>query len=220
MKLPQHEYLMNSENRSESLLVLLPGAGNRALDFETYGFIAEARQANFVADILTVDCDPRYFADLSIAQRIHDEVIIPAKARGYRSIWLGGISLGGFGSLIYAERYAKELSGLVLIAPYLGNKGTLAEIERGGGLERWEPGAIDEHDERRLWKMIQQRGRDKSAGIPIKLLFGQADRFSRFHQTLASRIDASNVLIMAGGHDWQTWQSLWQGFLSSDMMLS
>jgi hypothetical protein len=220
MKLPQYEYLMNSENRSESLLVLLPGVGNRALDFETYGFIEDARQANFVADVLTVDSDPSFFADLSIRQRIHEEVIIPARARGYRSIWLGGISLGGFGSLIYAERYAEELSGLVLIAPYLGNKGTLAEIERSGGLEHWEPGAIDEHDERRLWKMIQQRGCDKSAGIPIKLLFGEDDRFSRFHQTLASRIDSSNVLIMAGGHDWQTWQSLWQGFLRSDMMLS
>jgi pimeloyl-ACP methyl ester carboxylesterase len=212
----QLEYLAKPEQRSDTLVILMPGAGDDHTAFEAFGLIEHARSHQFPADIVTANSDYGYFSDLSIRTRLHEEVVLPAKAKGYRHIWMGGISLGGFGSMIYAQKHANELEGLLLIAPYLGNKGTLAEIHNAGGLDNWNPEVSSEYDERRIWQLLKQYAPDKPPRLPIHLLYGDTDRFSAFHQLLSSRLAKRYVLTVPGGHDWPVWQSLWQQFLATN----
>ena len=44
----------------------------------------------------------------------------PALARG-STLWLGGISLGGYVALCCAEADPRGIAGLCLMAPYLGS---------------------------------------------------------------------------------------------------
>jgi Putative esterase len=217
IKIPmdQIEYLAQSDKRSDSLMILMAGAGDRYDAFEKYGYIETARKADFAADILAVDAHYGYFTELTVRERLHQDVVLPAKARGYKCIWMGGISLGGFGSLIYAQKYADQLSGLVLIAPYIGNRGTLAEIESAGGLEKWNPVNVPDHDERGLWLMLKKYQPNVKPILPIHLLYGEEDRFNPFHKMLAARLDKNVVRTVEGGHDWPPWQALWTEFVAS-----
>ncbi len=217
IKIPmdQIEYLADSAKRSDNLLILMAGAGDRHDAFEKFGYIAEARKAGLNADIIAADAHYGYFTGLNVRERLHEDVVLPAKAKGYQCIWMGGISLGGFGSLIYSQKYARELAGLVLIAPYIGNRGTLAEIEKAGGLEAWNPANVPEHDERGLWVMLKKYQPSTKPALPIHLMYGNTDRFNAFHDMLAARLDKRYVKVVDGGHDWPQWQALWRDFVAS-----
>lgn len=217
IKIPmdQIEYLAEPGKRSNALMILMAGAGDRYDAFQKYGYIDAARKAGFDADILAVDAHYGYFTELTVRERLHQDVVLPAKARGYQCIWMGGISLGGFGSLIYAQKYANQLSGLLLIAPYIGNRGTLAEIESAGGLETWNPENVPDHDERQLWLMLKKYQPHVKPALPIHLLYGEDDRFNSFHRMLAVRLDNKFVRTVEGGHDWPPWQALWAEFVAS-----
>jgi pimeloyl-ACP methyl ester carboxylesterase len=217
IKIPmdQIEYLAQPDKRSNALMILMAGAGDRYDAFEKYGYIDTARNAGFDADILAVDAHYDYFTDLTVRERLHQDVVLPAKARGYKCIWMGGISLGGCGSLIYAQKYADQLAGLLLIAPYIGNRGTLAEIESAGGLEPWNPASVPDHDERLLWLMLRKYQPNVKPTLPIHLLYGEDDRFNPFHKMLAARLDNKFVRTVEGGHDWLAWQALWAKFVAS-----
>jgi pimeloyl-ACP methyl ester carboxylesterase len=39
---------------------------------------------------------------------------------GYGHVRAAGISLGGFGALLYASRYPEEVTGILAVAPFLG----------------------------------------------------------------------------------------------------
>jgi pimeloyl-ACP methyl ester carboxylesterase len=210
--LQQQLYRIGS-SQSKNLLILMPGAGNRHTSFEENGFLKSAVDAHLNADILTVDTSYEQFSDLSIERRLHEEVVLPALAQGYKHIWMGGISLGGFGTLVYARRNSNMLAGLVLIAPYLGNKGTLAEIRAAGGLDNWSPKIVDDHDERHVWEMIKKYSSHSSEALPLFLLYGTEDRFVEFHQLLATRLASDAITTVSGGHDWPVWQALWQHFI-------
>jgi pimeloyl-ACP methyl ester carboxylesterase len=210
------DYRANAHSRAEALLVLMAGAGDDHHAFAENGVIDAAREAAFPADIVTVDAHVDYFTDLTVRERLHHEVINPARAQGYARLWLGGISLGGFAALIYAQKYAERIAGLVLVAPYLGNRGTLAEIESAGGLDAWQPGELSDHDERKVWLMLKSDAALQSPSLPIHLLYGDQDRFARFHALLATRLDPRNVTVMPGAHDWSVWKPLWAHFFTSN----
>jgi hypothetical protein len=210
--LEQKLYRIAAHN-SKNLLILMPGAGNRHTSFEDHGFMQSASEAQFNADILTVDTSYEQFSDLSIEKRLHKEVVLPARALGYEQIWMGGISLGGLGTMVYARKNPQMLAGLVLIAPYLGNKGTLAEISRAGGLDHWNPNVTDDHDERHVWKMIKNYPQSEPQ-LPLFLLYGTEDRFVHFHRLLATCLKPEAVKTISGGHDWPVWQALWQHFIN------
>jgi pimeloyl-ACP methyl ester carboxylesterase len=210
--LEQKLYRIGS-SQSKNLLILMPGAGNWHTSFEENGFIQSAIDARLNADVLAVDTSYEQFSDLSIEKRLHEEVVLPARLAGYEHIWMGGISLGGFGTMVYARKNANMLAGLVLIAPYLGNKGTLAEIRSAGGLDSWDPDIADDYDERHVWKVIKNYPTAFTPNLPLFLLYGNDDRFVEFHQLLATRLKPDAITTVSGGHDWPVWNALWQHFV-------
>ena len=156
-----------------------------------------------------------------VIERLRNDVIAPAQAQGYSAIWVLGISLGGFGGMLYAQERPGELAGLVALAPYLGERATSTEIDNAGGLARWQApvGWLDltqkEPREQALWRWLQGYSATvrPSARPPLYLGYGVDDRFRFSHRLLAATLPPERVFTTEGGHDWPQWRRLWRAML-------
>jgi len=196
------------------LFVLLPGITDVMQDYEVHGFVEAAQGSHPALDLVAVDAHYGYYADCSILERLHQDIIAPARARGYEHIWLGGISMGGIGALLYAREFPADVSGVVALAPFLGEPKLVAEITAAGGFRRWrsDPGTSDYP--RQLWHWLK-RYEESTAALPALYLgYGDRDKFAPAHRLLAAILPSERVLMVEGGHDWKTWRKLWALFLA------
>jgi pimeloyl-ACP methyl ester carboxylesterase len=194
-------------------VLLLPAAYTTPEDLVGEGFVKAARERALPLDLVFVELKLQQLTDRTILRRLRHEVVLPARALGCRSLWLGGISLGGFVALAYAERYPREIDGLCLLAPYLGNHIVTGEIQRANGVAEWTPGELaDDDDERRIWRFIKERG---AWPAPIHLGFGRDDRFAESQRLMATALTPESVDTVPGGHEWPTWRHLWENFLDT-----
>ena len=209
--------------RPDALIVMLPGAGSRPEDFITEGFVRAVRERRVAADIVLVDAHRGYFGELQIVERLRADVIEPARAQGYAQIWLVGISLGGFGALIYSAERPAGITGIVALGPYLGSPEKAAEIAAAGGLNAWRgpAEALPGDFETKFWRGLQSfatpaGGATAVAARPTLLLgYGLDDRFRPNHDLLAAALPADQVFTAPGGHDWTPWLALWQRMLGA-----
>lgn len=201
---------------SKTLIIFMPGMDDLAEDFERRGIIDELRSQGVTADAIAVDAHFGYYAEQVIFERMSDDVIAWAHVVGYESIWLAGISLGGFGAALYAAHHASHINGLVLFAPYLGNDTIIQEIADAGGMKKWDPGAIPDGDyQRTLWAWFKHHLASDKPDLPVYLGYGTGDRFARANTLLSEGLDPEHVFAITGGHDWRTWKKLWRLFLES-----
>jgi pimeloyl-ACP methyl ester carboxylesterase len=197
--------------RAPTQMIWLPGAYHSAQDFVDQGFARAAAQRQVALDLLFVDLQMRHLDDRDVFQRLRSEIVLPARDSG-AAVWLAGISLGGMVALDYASSHSGELDGLCLLAPYLGNRMLINEIAATSGLAGWQPGELAESDaERRIWRYIKTR----VDSAKLFLGYGREDRFSAAHDLLAATLAADWVEVIAGGHEWGTWLTLWEKFLDS-----
>ena len=202
--------------RARSLIVFLPGIGDTAEDYERHGFIDAVKQRGWSADLVVVDAHYGYYANRTILDRIHTDIFEPAKALGYQERWLVGISLGGFGALLYASRHASDMTGVVAMAPYLGSAAIVHEIVTAGGLRSWSPTSIEDHDyERQLWTWLKQYQTRDTALPELCLAYGEGDRFVAAQRLLHAILPKEQVFVESGHHDWRTWKKLWNRILAS-----
>jgi Serine aminopeptidase, S33 len=193
--------------RAEILLVMLPGAGIEASDFAANGMIAAVHSHTPHVDITVAHPDIGLYLEDGVTGILHTAVIAPALARGITRIWLLGISLGGMGALLYASAYQQNIEGIFLIAPFLGTRGTTAEILRAGGLTAWNPAhSTATAPEQRLLTWLQTH----PATPAIYLGYALEDRFAPAHKLLAQHLPPTRVTTTHGGHDWPSWRTLWQ----------
>lgn len=163
-------YACAAMDTARSLIVFLPGIDDTAEDYERHGFIDAVKQAGWPA--VVVDAHYGYYANRTILDRLHVDIFEPAKVLGYRNRWLVGISLGGFGALLYASRHALDVTGVVAIAPYLGGS-VVQEIMTAGGLPNWTPATVDQHDyERQLWAWLKEYEKREAALPALCLAYG------------------------------------------------
>ena len=195
---------------------MLPGVGIEVGEFAERGLVAAVHERGLPADIVAVRPDVGDYLDNRAAASIHEAVVELALAQGYTRLWLLGISLGGMGALLYASAHAARVEGLVLMAPFLGTQGTIAEIAAAGGLASWSSeGSAATASECQILVWLQEllaRPRERPA---LYLGYGEGDRFSRGHRLLAERMPKERVMIAEGGHDWPTWATLWQRVLDA-----
>ncbi len=197
------------------LVVLLPGIGDGKDDFIEQGFFQAFRDSGSPCALIALDSHFGYYADGSIVERLHEDVIAPARASGAEQIWLAGISLGGLGAAIYARDRPGEVDGLLLLAPYLGDKEILGEIEKAGGPRAWRAaGELPERDLRRLWVWLQGYATPGVPRPPLLLGYGDSDRLRRGHRMLATLLAPERVLHTPGGHTWRAWRRLWSQALA------
>jgi pimeloyl-ACP methyl ester carboxylesterase len=199
------------------MLIMLPGVKDRPEDLVQHGFMRALRERKLPVDVAAVDAHLGYYLERNFIVRLNEDIIAPARAKGYKRIWLMGISLGGMGSLIYAREFGAQIEGVMLLAPFLGTRGTIAEVARAGGFEQWQAGAVKpDDDERSLLAWLKEYQPSNRALPRIWLGYGQDDRFAPASELLAQRLPAAQVLAIAGGHDWATWIDLWQRLLTRD----
>jgi len=169
---------------SRDLLICLPGIGDEAKDFQDWGFVDLVRAHPWAADVLLVDAHYGYYADRTLLEQLHHDVLLPAASSGYRSIWLAGISMGGLGALLYASHYQEDVHGVVAIAPFLGAQTLVQEIALAGGLARWTSTVTASDEIRTVWSWARSRGQLGLSAPNIFLAFGEEDIFVEAHRLL------------------------------------
>jgi pimeloyl-ACP methyl ester carboxylesterase len=201
----------------DTLLVLLPGLRDRPQTFVREGFVQEIEKRALPVSVLAVDAHFGYYKEQSIVQRLREDVILPARQRGFRTIWLVGISLGGWGSLQYARTHPQEIQGMVLLAPYVGPEDVEQAIGTAGGLDAWQPSEAVANDPRAGWVWFKHY----RAGVTrprVYLGFGATDRFAPGLSKLRERLPASDSAVAPGGHDWPAWNALLGEFLDRGIL--
>lgn len=201
--------------RPDTLLVFLPGSYSSPEDFIANGFVAAVRARRIGADIVLANAHLGYYSERSIVERLHADVIAPARAAGYRHVWLIGISIGAFGALAHSVSSpagaVREVDGIVAIAPYLGDRRVSTSIDSAGGLRAWPAPAQPlppNEDDQTLWRWLQ--GHTAGSDRPLLYLgYGEGDRFAFSDGLLAAALPRERVFTVPGGHDWPTWSTLW-----------
>jgi hypothetical protein len=200
------------------LVVFLPGNGDPISVFQKKSLIEAVRRRGLPVDMIAVNAHVGYYIKGTIFTRLKEDVIEPAKARGYKQIWLAGNSLGGYGSISYAQEHPDDIAGVILLGPFLGERSVIKEIREAGGVSRWEPGTPEKKDwERRLWFQLKDCEAQKKCLLSIYLGYGRDDRFAYAQDFMASLLPSEQVVVIEGGHDWSTWETLWNRFLDQNI---
>jgi pimeloyl-ACP methyl ester carboxylesterase len=199
---------------ASTLLVLLPGVNIRAEDFVAHDFVSTLQAREDSVDLLIAEPDLDFYLDGTILRRL--ETCLAEEATGYRRLWLSGVSLGALGALLVAAGGRVSVDGLLLLAPFIGTPGLIAEIERAGGFPAWQPGEIARNDgERRVCAWLKTYI-ETQAGRPIlQLGCGICDRFAAASRLLAAGLPPARCHVADGGHDWPTWKTLWTSILDA-----
>ena len=204
------------------LLVLLPGANMQPAEMLQQGMVQAVRQRQLAVDVVVAGAGLEYVYDGSILDRLQQDIITPYRARGYRRIWLAGISLGGFVAFGYALRHPGQIEGIVALAPYLGRRTLVQEVAAAGGPARWRESGVargaDDVDHA-LWMWLASRPARPAGEAPVLHLgYGREDRFAESHRLLAQTLPPDQVSVVPGGHDWPAWRPLWSQWLDRRLL--
>ena len=203
---------------TRSLIVILPGRAMPVRQLEAHGFVQAVRSLRLNADVIRADAHSAYYIEETVVERLRRDVIAPAQAAGYSSIWLAGISLGGLGAVLYADAHPRDVAGLFLISPYLGNPSVAQSIAREGGLKRWhvpDEAPFGLARETHAWRSIRDLSQKGRGQLPIYLGYGLQDWNAPVAQVFAEALPPEDVFTSAGRHDWEPWFALWKRMLAA-----
>lgn len=206
-------YFQSAATRSENLVVLLPGIGDQPEIFFDEGFVQAVRERNIDADLVAVRAHWGYYEKHIIVERLKQDVIVAARAKGYKKFWFVGISLGGWGALQFVRQHEADVAGMLLLAPFLGEQKIFEEVQAAGGLDTWHPDLTDPLDQQRLVIAWLRDFKQTQSPLKFHLSYGANDRFAKPLGLYATRLPPRQVDVISGGHDWRTWRRLWQRFL-------
>lgn len=202
---------------NRALLVMLPGVGIGADEFGERGLVASVHDRGLPIDVVATRPSLDHYLDGTIAAELHRAIVEPALRQGYTRLWFLGVSLGGMGALLYATVHGALVEGVVLLAPFLGTQGTVAELAEAGGLASWPAGASTATASERQMLVWLQRFLSRAPLRPALYLgYGRDDRFAVGHRLLAERLPTARVVTADGGHDWETWATLWRRVLDAE----
>ncbi len=202
--------------KNRNLFVFLRGIGSSHVSFEKEGMVAEVRARELPFDMIAPNAHFSYYSGRTLTKRLREDVILPARQKGYRKIWLVGVSMGGLGSLLYLREHPEDISGIYLIAPFVGYNSTMEKIINQGGVRKWYPGLYDPEDDWQtmLWDWLKQEVAENKTA-PIYLGYGDGDRYVFGQQLLAEILPSDHVTMIKGQHDYVTFKILWKSFLQS-----
>jgi pimeloyl-ACP methyl ester carboxylesterase len=204
----------DASHRSRCLVVFLPGFGDDENVFVDHGFVDALRARGMAVDSISAGATFGYYSRRTVVARLREDVLAPARAKGYEQIWVVGVSMGGLGSLLLSKDQEPGISGVYLLAPYLGDKGLLEEIDRAGGVAQWEPGNVSPDDyQRDLWRYIKRVTQNPQGPPSLYLGAGDEDKLGYGHRVLAAALPREHVFSTPGKHDWGPWSLLWADFL-------
>ena len=192
-----------------ALVVVLPGFAFDAEDLDGKG-VAQAIQRGWPgADVMLVGATFPYYRTGTLVPKLHEQVIAPARAQGYREIWLAGGSMGGMGVLLYEWHHPGALTGLVILSPFLGSDDLLDEI-REVGLAQWQardlaPQMDGDNFSQHVWTMLKGWRTRPELARRAWLACGTEDRLYPDVQLLAPLVPPDQYFPSPGGHTWDYW---------------
>ena len=202
---------LDPRKRARCLLVLLPGIGDDDSDFADHGFIADLRERNLSIDTISANATLGYYARRTFTDRLDADILGPNTA-GYEQVWVAGISMGGLGSILLAQRHGLALAGMILIAPFLGED-IVDEVQAAGSLAAWTSTPKPGDFQRDLWLWLKGATERPAGAPPIYLLSGDQDKFYVGHRLLGAALPSERRFRTRGAHDWGPWRKLWNDFL-------
>jgi hypothetical protein len=208
--------------RPKTLIVFMPGVREIPADIVREGFVKAVRDRHIQADMQILDSHLGFFSKLEIVDRLEKEVVLPARAKGYSQIWFAGISLGGFGTLIYGAAQAKSpipdpkkmYDGFFVMAPYMGERKVWEPIQEVGLMNWKAPAQYDFSID--LWRWLAGYTSSNTATLPQAYIgYGTEDRLVPPNKIFGSILPPARHLQEPGGHDWPPWKALWARWLDT-----
>lgn len=197
----------------KTLVIVLPGRADNVEVMREFG-VAQAIQAGWPeVDVQLTSATLAYYTDGGLPERVRAQFIEPARAQGYERLILMGASMGGMGALVLDEAHPGVFERIVLMAPYLGRRRVMREIEEAGGILRWQPGAKPEavdrgnFDRELLWRQVSNYAADPALRERVWLAYGEQDRLASTVPLLAPALVAAQILPSEGGHKWVVWNA-------------
>lgn len=193
--------------QARGAIVLLNGFGGRTTDFDEHGFLRVLRAQAPAYDVIAPDAHYGYYTKGMVVDQLHAHVIGPLVARGYREIWLIGVSMGGHGAVAYARAHPERIKGLLLFAPHLGPGYTVRDVQRAGGVCRYEATMPNARNRAGFAQGNFAWLKDALCGRPPKVSVWVAvgDQDVGASGLLAELIEPDRYLVLPGGHDWNVW---------------
>lgn len=195
---------------AKELVVFLPGRWSRIEEFEREEFFTIAARKWPQARLVAADLHLGYYKNRSMAKRLHDDIIGPARKSGVETVRIVGISMGGLGALIYDTGYPGQADELILLSPFVGEEKALREIASAGGVRRWKPGPVNDSDfSRKLWLRLREQWLAGNRMPDVMLGCGKQDRLVSSNRLFAAEfLEPALTVWQDGGHDWPTWRDL------------
>ncbi len=201
--------IKGNAQKATQLVIVLPGRQDDLQVMKASGIVEAIQRSWPQADVMLVELTLAYYLDGQGSKRLHTQIIEPARAQGYKEIWLSGASMGGMGILLYDRFYPDSADGMILMAPYLGSKKILKEIMQAGGITQWDPGPKQEISrnnwQREMWRNIKTWQTDPVKAKNIWLTYGKEDRLSKAVPVIAPALRETQILEREGGHKWVVW---------------
>jgi pimeloyl-ACP methyl ester carboxylesterase len=195
-----------------NLIVFIRALYGNHKTFEKEGLVAMVRAKGLSYDMVAPNAHMVYYYGRTLDKRLREDVIEPARSAGYKNIWLVGVSMGGLGSLLYLLNYPEDsgIAGIVLMAPFLGEREILHEIIQAGGLRKWEPGDYGDNDRQRLlWDWLKRYDQQQNHLPPIYLGYGDDDAYALGQGLLAAILPSNQVVLIEGTHSVDTVKEIW-----------
>ena len=210
-----------------NLIVFLRGMGGASKClfsphdcFDKKGFVSAVRERNLPFDMVAPDLHFGYYRDRTFVDRLKKDIIQPAQNKGYKNIWLVGVSMGGLGSLFYLKAHPDDIEGVVMLGPFLGDDDILEQIIVAGGLDSWEPGAYDKEEQwqKDIWSFLKGYPHNDPQESPLFLGLGKDDYYQKGQSLLATYLPSDKVVKINGKHRFSTFYKLWELFLEKDIL--
>ncbi len=212
---PALRFVRDRAVQQECLVVFLPGFGDGPDSYRESGFFQELVASGAPCDAVAVDAHFRYYGRGESDRRVYEDVLVPAVARGYTSIWLVGISMGGLGAAMLARSHPEIVDGIILLAPFLGDAAVASQVREAGGLARWEPPRIPPVVDGstytlHLWSWLRGYVDDPDARPPLYIGWGEDDDLGGPDSLLGDAQPEGHVFTGPGGHAWSAWRPLFR----------
>jgi hypothetical protein len=206
--MPMVRFTQIGPHAARGVIVLLPGFGDHPETFAQRGFVAALRRRAPAYDVIAADAHFGYYRSRQLVPRLHEDVIRPLRAEGYRNIWLAGASMGGFGGVGYTRVHQESITGLLLFAPYMGPRKIVEEV-RASGLCAYHPqlaASIDDEDSfaRANFAFLRQAVCERK-DLPLWLAVGADDGLLPANRTLEPALPPGRFRVLPGGHGWKVW---------------
>jgi len=193
--------------RARGAIVLLPGFGDEPADLERSGFVPILRRRAPGYDVVAADAHFGYYKSATLLAQLHASVIGPLVARGYRELWIAGVSMGGHGAVAYARAFPERVRGLLLFAPYLGPGDVVRDVTQAGGICHYRAPHPPEASRNGFAQANFAWLKDVFCEQPpkVSLWVAVGDQDIGASGLLAQVIAPEQYLVLPGRHDWAVW---------------